>query len=297
MLTFSDLQTNYTDQTNDTSAANLAFGKRMLSRGHGKLVRAGDIDTSEYRITLDSVDGQYVYPLPPQYSKMKSVVWVDGNTRRGLTEVTSVEQWDMLRDQASSGDPLYFMTRKSLSGRVHQELWLYPTPSQDNIDIDIIFNLAVVDFVNDDYTTGTVAVTAAGTTVTGTTTVWTSAMVGRSIKLPDGQWYDISAVASATSLSIHYPYQGDTASGQSYTIGEVPLIPEPHHDAIYAYAVCQYYSKRREYEADVAYWKGLFDESEAMLIADRQNRSTQQVLHGDDLGSPRTVNEYPVGPL
>src|SRR3990167_1843869 len=44
------------------------------------------------------------------------------------------------------------------------------------------------------YNTGTVAVTNASTTVTGTSTVWTSAMVGRKFRVDgDSSYYIISA--------------------------------------------------------------------------------------------------------
>ncbi len=68
------------------------------------------------------------------------------------------------------------------------------------------------------YTTGTVEVTNNSTTVTGTSTVWTSAMVGQKIML-GGAWWTIAAVASNTSLSISAPFAGVTlAAGTSYTI-------------------------------------------------------------------------------
>lgn len=80
---------------------------------------------------------------------------------------------------------------------------------------------------NANYTTGTITATNGSTTVTGSSTVWgtaTNAEVGEYIKLPDGKWYKITAIASNTSLTIELAYQGSTLSGQTYTIspwGEV----------------------------------------------------------------------------
>lgn len=70
------------------------------------------------------------------------------------------------------------------------------------------------------YTTGTVAVTNAGTTVTGSSTVWTSSMVGRKIRFEtQSEYYTISAVASNTSLTIDRAYTGTTISSDGeYTI-------------------------------------------------------------------------------
>lgn len=69
------------------------------------------------------------------------------------------------------------------------------------------------------YGTGTVAVTANSATVTGTGTAFSAnARVGDAFRGPDGRWYEITNIASATALSIRPNYQGSTASGQAYAI-------------------------------------------------------------------------------
>jgi hypothetical protein len=78
------------------------------------------------------------------------------------------------------------------------------------------------------YETGTADFTLDSRTVTGTGTTWTSAMAGRKMKGPDGAWYKISSVASATSIILSQPYQSATATGQVYVIwkDEYRLFPE-----------------------------------------------------------------------
>jgi len=69
------------------------------------------------------------------------------------------------------------------------------------------------------YSQGQVAVTANSDTVTGTGTAFSAnARVGDAFRGPDGRWYEITNIASATVLSIRPNYQGTTASGQAYTI-------------------------------------------------------------------------------
>ena len=69
------------------------------------------------------------------------------------------------------------------------------------------------------YKTGTVSVTNASTTVTGSGTNFVSgAQVGEAFQGPDGELYEITAIGSATSLTITPAYGGSTASGQSYAI-------------------------------------------------------------------------------
>lgn len=67
------------------------------------------------------------------------------------------------------------------------------------------------------YRTGTVAITAGQTTVTGTGTAFAlNARVGDAFQGPDGRWYEVTNIASATVLSILPAYQGATVSGGAY---------------------------------------------------------------------------------
>lgn len=81
------------------------------------------------------------------------------------------------------------------------------------------------------YSTGTVAIAlAARTTVTGTSTLWNTAVtgmgfnntrVGGKMKFSDDQVYEVSAVGGDTSITLASRYIGDTAlSGAAYTYYE-----------------------------------------------------------------------------
>lgn len=70
-----------------------------------------------------------------------------------------------------------------------------------------------------DYTTGTVSVTDGATTVTGSGTTFTAGMIGRFIQLQGANdWYEITAVGGATSLTIALAYQPSSA-GTNLTAG------------------------------------------------------------------------------
>jgi len=294
MITWSGLQTFYTDNTNDNNAANLTFGKSAMNRGYHKLVRAGNFDFPEYRSALTSVSSTYVYTLPPQFSKMKEVVWEASGDKRSLKEVETLQEWDDLNVSTNSGDPLFYMVRKAAIGFNTWELWLYPNPSTSSVTIRVTYLRLVPDLSADDYTTSTITATLADATVTGAATVFTAAMVGRSIKMPDGLWYDIASYTGATEIELTYPYQGTTVAEATYTLGEIPLIPEPHHDAIWQYAVGEYYEKRRE--EDAKYWFGKFEQAKKEL-EERKNRTVNQIIYGDKFINPRSINRFPHGPL
>lgn len=72
------------------------------------------------------------------------------------------------------------------------------------------------------YSAGTVAVTANSATVTGTGTAFSAnARVGDAFRGPDGRWYAVTNIASASVISISPAYQGETATGQTYAIAPI----------------------------------------------------------------------------
>lgn len=78
------------------------------------------------------------------------------------------------------------------------------------------------------YTTGTADVTIGSTTVSGNSTLWDTAndysiknvRAGGKIKFGDGNIYEVSSVASDTSLTLTYAYNGATDTTVSYTYFE-----------------------------------------------------------------------------
>lgn len=72
------------------------------------------------------------------------------------------------------------------------------------------------------YRTGTVAITAGQTTVTGTGTNFSAnARVGDALLGPDGNWYEVTNIASTTVLSILPAYKSATVTGGTYAITPV----------------------------------------------------------------------------
>ncbi len=69
------------------------------------------------------------------------------------------------------------------------------------------------------YNQGTVDVTANSDTVTGTGTAFSAnARVGDAFRGPDGRWYEVTNIASATVLSISPAYVGDSVSAGPYSV-------------------------------------------------------------------------------
>lgn len=60
--------------------------------------------------------------------------------------------------------------------------------------------------------------------------------------LGDNNWYQVSSIESATSLTLVNPYQGTTCTGATHTIGQMPLLLEDYHDVIVFDALVTYFS-------------------------------------------------------
>lgn len=134
-----------------------------------------------------------------------------------------------------------------------------------------------------EYTTGTVAVTNASTTWTGTGTTWnTIVAVGDFIRVDnDGKWYKVTAVA-ATSITAVDPddgstgYRGSTASGVSYTVCKAPIdIPEVWQSAI-TYGIAALASAHQDDEQAFRRWLRMSGIPEGVLanLAKAENRLT-----------------------
>lgn len=83
------------------------------------------------------------------------------------------------------------------------------------------------------YSAGTVAVTNNSPTVTGSGTSFSAnARVGDAFRGPDGLWYEVTNVASATVISVRPNYQGANSSAGSYAIAPMQGYVKDSADAL-----------------------------------------------------------------
>jgi hypothetical protein len=92
--------------------------------------------------------------------------------------------------------------------------------SRDGVIIDCNGSFGVYPSGGNAYLTGTVTISNGATTVVGSGTTWTSAMVGRSIYL-GGVWYEIATRTDNTHIELADAYAGTNLSGESYAIADV----------------------------------------------------------------------------
>lgn len=221
--------------------------KRDINIGCAKLMVAlGRAYTRRSRFT-DLVAGQQYYSYPKDALKVRQFVTHIGGIARDMNEITDEKYWNQLNQVSVQGIPTYFFVKG------FDEIGLYPIPSAAaSSGGELIFTQRHLTMTQDDYTTGTVTVVAGSQAVTGSGTNWTAGMVGRAFEITDGSdgnWYRISAVASATSLTLENYDQGISGNTLPYRIGECALIPEEYLDAPTNYALARFYLGRDQNKA------------------------------------------------
>lgn len=127
---------------------------------------------------------------------------------------TLTQQWEFLRayDKLNGSTRAQYVYTK-IANDVAREM--YSLGTADFTQRSTRLSLAVP------YTTGTVSVSAGGTTVTGVGTTFTAAMDGRFIRFEgEAEQYEITAFGSTTSLTIEAYLGTANLSGVTYTITE-----------------------------------------------------------------------------
>ena len=184
---------------------------------------------------------------------------------------------------------------------------LYPAP--DNVyQLDFIYQRQPRPLKIENYATGTVACTSSSATLTGTSTVWTSAMVGSVIRLsgsssaaptsfagenPTVMERQIKTYSSATSITVD-EVADRTLSGVKYIISD-PVDIEAGAMATFLYRECE-----RQMRI-IKQMKGTEDaerqHQEAMYQAfDNDSRSSEPRAAGQTRYYRPSVKDMPLGP-
>ena len=281
MLTYTGQRNLYGKLTGNESTANLSLGDSLIDIETRRLVRklSGNLLIRTRTDTTFASQQAYVLPL---HKKLRAVTITSGTTKWQPKECPTEAYWNKLNETTYTSDVAEWY--RILNGSIY----FYPTPSSSGNTITYTYDIMQRTLSVADYTTGTISAIANGaTTVTGGSTVWTSAMAGRYIKIDeptgDGQWYEIASVASTTSLTLTKKYEGTTiaAGSGTYTIGQVSVLPDGYHEQPVFRATQIYYSKIDQNRA--AYFKDLADTLEKDLIADHGNVTSNVVIEDTDI--------------
>jgi hypothetical protein len=239
--------------------------------------------------------GVQFYPLPPNYSKMKSLTITIGNLTWTPREILTIQEWNQLNVFPYYSDiPNNFFIYPG--GDHGAQVGIWPIPSTTGNLITYNYKFRVPDLSMSDYAAATATVTAGSTNVIGTGTSFVPTtnqqLEARWIKFAqpvgDNLWYQIYSVDSTTGITLYNAYQGinATATASTYTIGQMPLLMEDFHDMLLYKPLYTYYSSINPQIDKANQFKALYDERLRLLEEYAGGNSTtvnlgrrQQVLN------------------
>lgn len=239
--------------------------------------------------TAISVGIQF-YPLPPNYSKMKSMTISVGTLQYTPKEILTIQEWNQLNVFPYYGDiPNNFFI---FPGGDHgAQVGIWPVPSTTGNLITYYYKFRVPDLSIADYTTGSYTVTGGTSNITATGAVSLTPTVNQQLEsrwikfsqsVGDNLWYQIYTVTSTASVTLYQPYQGTTISAVtgSTTVGQMPLLMEDFHDMLLYKPLYTYYSSINKDVEKATQFKELYDERLTMLETYAGGNTTMVNLRG-----------------
>lgn len=287
MLTWQDSYTKAQRLAKDNNADVLVQLKQDMNTGYHMFNQKLGRYFSRKQQFTNLIAGQSIYQSPIDSIRvMGMTALVTSTYEPTVKEIRSEYQWRQITSvkNYSNNYPTYYY----VLGKDEFQLW--PTPSQ-NVTNGIRFWYQPQDHdlsINDvtDVTSGaTVSVTNGLATVTASSGVFTAAQIGLKFQLngvPDLSWYEIVDVPNGTTLTLKSAFVGSTASGQSWRIGQVWIIPQEYQDAPMHYALGNYFASRGN-ETRSSFHTGIYD---AMVLECREDYSSSNmsaVISSDEM--------------
>lgn len=244
MITFQDSYQKAQYLSGSNNSADITQFKQDINIGYQRFNAAISRYFTRKQQYADLVANQQYYQTPIDAVRVMQVtVTLPNGYVYPIQEQRSEEQWrrNNIVSYTSNYAEEYFIMG-------NDQIGLWPVPSDDVTQgLRFIYQPQDVDLNQDDYTTGTVQVTNGSTTITGTGTTFTSNMIGRMLTVTDGSdgnWYEITAVANTTSLTVKTPIVGTSGSGKTYRIGQVFMFPGEYDDVPVDYALARFFESR-----------------------------------------------------
>lgn len=244
MKTYSQLLTQYQNDTNNSSTANQTFGIAKMNDSIRTIcnLQGGKLRFLESTTNVYTVASQETYQIPNKYRKLIDM-YVYSGTGVSTDTIYSPEmvfdptKWKtILQYRLGTQDVPYFTYVESRTFKIQ------PIPATTGNLIVLRGRLQLKDLTIADVTNLTVtSIAQDGTTLTMSGGM-TADMVGRYIQITetsaanggDGMWYEIGSFTSATVVELVKKYEGTSivAGTAACIIGQVPIVPEAYQPAI-----------------------------------------------------------------
>lgn len=233
--------------TKNSSTANLSYLDEMANDSYRHICAMKDWPFLEKTRNITTKASTQFYPLPYDCGQVREIAVILSTKTYTPKLAPSRAFWDQLNLVSFTSDyPEWYFV---FDGQVG----IWPKPATAGNTIVITQKTKVIDLQFADYTTGnitTAATALALTTITGSGTTFTAQMVGRFIQIAgtgDLEWYEIGGYTSATSITLVRAISADfAAQTNSFTIGQMPILPEDFHDTPWKKAAQSYWEKEAD---------------------------------------------------
>jgi hypothetical protein len=245
-ISYQDSFLKFQSISGSNNSNDLTQAKQDINIGYKRFNAAISRYFTRKQAFTDIVANQRYYQIPVDAIRVMSVtVTASTGFNVPLTEVKSERQWRewLIVDSISTS----FITHYFVYG--NDQIGLYPKPAQTvSQGLRFVYQPQDVDLTKLDYTTGTVAINNGSVALTGTGTSWTAAAYGnmqfQGTDGSDGNFYDIAAINSTTSITLKTPYVGPSVSGIAYRLGQMFIFPGEFNDVPVDYALSRFYESR-----------------------------------------------------
>lgn len=288
MKSYTTSRNLYGSLTNNTQSANLTLGDQLINDSIRAICSMKDWPFLERVRTLTTTASTQGINLPYDCDQVREIsVIPNGQTTRFVPKLSpSDAHWDNLNMSTFTSDQTqWYFVRAG-------QLLLWPTPVQTGNTVYVAQKSRVIDLSIADITSTTVASIANGATAMTVSGGLTAQMVGRWIRITysdtantgDGQWYEISAIGSSTTLTLVRAYGGTSISAgtAACVIGQMSLLPEAFHETPIKRAVQQYWGQKDKPSSALQYERQ-YNSDLVQLVKNWSSPTTDMVIdHGRD---------------
>lgn len=296
MWTYEDQCEEFSSMAQTDNTSHLTHGYKNINMGIKKLETFIGMPPAQEEYTFTTEANVFSYPLPSRFIKLTELYVTVSSERHYAKPVYNESTWGIYhqRPGAVTSDMLSrVFPRPEL-----KKFEIYPTPSVGTYTGTMIYEAHSKDLTANDYTTGNITTLAnLGTAVTGSSTVWTSAMAGRYMRLTDdGDWLKIQSVTDNTHLTLLQPYQGTAISAgtATYTIGEICRLPEGTHDLPVSFALWKHFLGNQHDAEQAKKYEKIWKDGAVEAKATFGSRFSSGVIQSQRMRNrQKDINNYP----
>ena len=246
MITFNQLAARALDIIGNPSDTNSATNiQQDINQALRLFKNAARRYWTRKQIQANLVVSQQDYQLPADFVRMTEVTITANGIVYPLVEVPSEHTWNELN--VIPAVTIYIPTKFFVKGFNVISIW--PAPSTTGVGtLNVSYEPRLPDYSLADVT-GTATVTNGSTTILDSATSFAQSMINAWFSITDGSdgnWYQVGAYDSTSSIELANFYQGVSGGGRNYIIGACPDIPEDYHMALVYFAAYQFFLKRKD---------------------------------------------------